>query len=162
MENKKGPPTSRIREWKNLERTWNHVVPSHADCGVGVLLVAPKDEAERKALELAHERTRDPVILRPEDGGPATLVRRIRPFLEPKLQAILFEDHPCRILVALELDRHGQRLQDYLRERLEIPRVPWVCIATCENDRTMRGYVTSVFLKVRGLKKGGRPRKQTS
>jgi len=138
-----------VKAWKDLDILWNRLVPERLGSGCGVLLIGPYLQGEEKALSLANEKSRNVLVVRPEDGRSHSLVNLIKEWLGRK--GTLFEKLDSPVLVALELDRLGDRMHGFLKHDMETAHKTWLCIATCEDVRLIPGWCSSMFLPVRGL-----------
>ncbi len=158
MSRKTGTQTPKtVKAWKNLDILWNKLVPERLGTGCGVLLIGPYVQGEEKALSLANEKSGNVLVVRPEDARPDSLVNLTKEWLGRK--STLFEKLEPPVLVTLELDRHGDRVHGFLKHDMETAHKTWLCIATCEDVRSIPGWCSSMFLQVRGLYRSPNKRK---
>jgi hypothetical protein len=82
---------------------------------------------------------------------------KIEEITDPDPQLILGEQRRFPVVIVFGLEHTPDRVQRRIKHRLERPVLPWLCIATCEDIDAVPREISSMFLKARALKAGGRP-----
>jgi len=73
-----------IKAWKDLEFLWAKMIPERMGDGVGILLDGEEMQAGEKALALAQEKSKNVLVVHPDDGSQETIRNNIKNWLEKK------------------------------------------------------------------------------